>query len=119
MERDHYTCVYCGHMAVGLDHIIPRGHRMSTDNDDNLVAACSRCNTIAGSKFFNSLNEKRAYVLQNRTSFTCANCGKGAVLARWWQKYCSNACATKVHVAAYWRRRMTDSSLNKRRPLRP
>jgi len=43
MERDNYTCVYCGAPAEEVDHVIPRqigGHNYPS----NLVAACKTCN---------------------------------------------------------------------------
>ena len=43
MERDNYTCVYCGSPAEEVDHIVPKqigGH----DYPTNLAAACKKCN---------------------------------------------------------------------------
>ena len=43
MERDNWTCVYCGQPAEEVDHIIPKqigGH----DYPSNLAAACKKCN---------------------------------------------------------------------------
>lgn len=47
LERDHYTCVYCGarppDVTLEVDHILPRidgGRDVAT----NLVTACRRCN---------------------------------------------------------------------------
>ena len=47
LERDDFTCVYCG--AVGseselqVDHIHPKS-KGGADEDDNLVASCFECN---------------------------------------------------------------------------
>jgi 5-methylcytosine-specific restriction endonuclease McrA len=43
LERDDYTCHWCGEPATTLDHIqaVSRG---GTDHPDNLVAACAECN---------------------------------------------------------------------------
>jgi len=51
MERDNYTCQYCGKQSRNLtvDHFIPRerggGHRW-----DNLVACCIDCNNRKGNR---------------------------------------------------------------------
>jgi hypothetical protein len=47
MERDKYTCVYCGKPAQEVDHVIPQ-HLGGHDYPSNLVAACKRCNYIKG-----------------------------------------------------------------------
>ena len=47
MERDKYTCVYCGNPAQEVDHVIPQ-HLGGHDYPSNLVAACKRCNYIKG-----------------------------------------------------------------------
>lgn len=43
LERDNYTCVYCGNEATEADHIIPVA-KGGTDTMDNLVAACKKDN---------------------------------------------------------------------------
>jgi len=48
MERDNWTCVYCGKPADQVDHVIPRVHNGS-DLPNNLVASCSSCNNLKGS----------------------------------------------------------------------
>jgi 5-methylcytosine-specific restriction endonuclease McrA len=47
LERDHYTCVYCGKTAVVADHVIPRALGGQTTLE-NLVAACWHCNSVRG-----------------------------------------------------------------------
>ena len=47
LERDHWTCVYCGNPANQVDHVIPR-HRGGTDLPSNLVASCASCNVQKG-----------------------------------------------------------------------
>ncbi len=49
LERDNYTCAYCGVPARVVDHIIPtsRGGRGTRANG---VAACWRCNSKKGAK---------------------------------------------------------------------
>lgn len=55
-EAQGWKCCYCGvHMSVEcksknsvtLEHVIPKSQG-GTDNPDNLVAACNRCNTRRG-----------------------------------------------------------------------
>jgi 5-methylcytosine-specific restriction endonuclease McrA len=48
LERDRWSCVYCGQAANQVDHVIPRNHGGS-DLPTNLVAACARCNNLKGS----------------------------------------------------------------------
>ena len=47
LRRDEYRCRYCGakapHVALEVDHVIPRS-RGGEDTLDNLVAACFSCN---------------------------------------------------------------------------
>jgi 5-methylcytosine-specific restriction endonuclease McrA len=48
LNRDNWTCVYCGSPANEVDHVIPRNHG-GFDLPSNLVASCSRCNNAKGS----------------------------------------------------------------------
>jgi len=54
LERDHFTCRYCGRRAplveLEIDHVRPRA-RNGTDKDSNLVAACVDCNRAKRDKF--------------------------------------------------------------------
>jgi 5-methylcytosine-specific restriction endonuclease McrA len=49
--RDRHTCQYCGvtfgHAELTIDHVIPRSRGGDTDWN-NLVVACTRCNTRKG-----------------------------------------------------------------------
>tara|TARA_Y100000389_G_scaffold194636_1_gene224924 strand:+ start:215 stop:691 length:477 start_codon:yes stop_codon:yes gene_type:complete len=48
-ERDENTCQYCGaKKRLTIDHVIPRCHG-GEDTWENLVVACSSCNTKKGS----------------------------------------------------------------------
>lgn len=49
LQRDNYTCVYCGNEATQADHIIPKSLG-GKDELSNLVAACLRCNSTKGNK---------------------------------------------------------------------
>lgn len=43
IRRDHGRCVYCGHPATSVDHLL--GHAQGgLTQPDNLVAACAACN---------------------------------------------------------------------------
>ncbi|NOZ54987.1 MAG: HNH endonuclease [Gammaproteobacteria bacterium] len=52
-RRDGHVCLYCGeqfrHANLTRDHIIPMS-RGGTDNWENVVTACFRCNNQKGSK---------------------------------------------------------------------
>jgi hypothetical protein len=56
LERDDYTCAYCGEEADEVDHVEPLVLGGSNDVA-NLVACCSYCNRSKGAK---PLNEWRA-----------------------------------------------------------
>jgi hypothetical protein len=47
LERDNFTCQYCGRKApeviLEIDHIIPKNYN-GTDDIDNLITACRDCN---------------------------------------------------------------------------
>jgi hypothetical protein len=47
LERDRWSCVYCGESANQVDHVIPKNNGGS-DLPSNLVAACARCNNLKG-----------------------------------------------------------------------
>ena len=49
LERDGWTCRYCGGWANQCDHVVPRA-KGGTDDTDNLVAACGRCNRRKGAQ---------------------------------------------------------------------
>lgn len=44
LERDGYTCCYCGAAATDVDHIVPRS-KGGEDKSANLCAACGACNS--------------------------------------------------------------------------
>ena len=43
LNRDAWTCTYCGESANEVDHVYPKS-KGGEDTLDNLVAACRRCN---------------------------------------------------------------------------
>jgi 5-methylcytosine-specific restriction endonuclease McrA len=43
LNRDGWICFWCGQEANTCDHVIPVA-RGGSDDPDNLVAACKRCN---------------------------------------------------------------------------
>lgn len=49
LQRDAYTCGYCGRPGNTVDHIIPLS-RNGTDTWENTVTACFSCNSRKGSK---------------------------------------------------------------------
>ena len=68
-ERDRGICRYCDFPGEVLDHVVP--YRYSRSNEpDNLVVACARCNGLGGRHVFASLEEKRDFILaKRRTDF--------------------------------------------------
>ncbi|HLW01970.1 MAG TPA: HNH endonuclease [Ktedonobacterales bacterium] len=51
LERDNYTCVYCGRRGgrLTLDHVVPVS-RGGTSELNNLVTACVTCNSAKGTR---------------------------------------------------------------------
>ena len=59
-KRDNNTCQYCGARSkLTIDHVIPRS-KGGTDSWENLVVACSSCNTKKGSMFLEQTGMKLA-----------------------------------------------------------
>ena len=54
MQRDRRCCVYCQRPAGVVDHVVPLS-RGGTDTLDNLVAACSDCNSRKGWRLLEEL----------------------------------------------------------------
>ena len=50
LARDGYVCYYCGQDAMTVDHVISIKHGGDPISQDNLVAACRRCNSSKGSR---------------------------------------------------------------------
>ena len=44
LDRDYWTCHYCGQEATTVDHVIPIS-KGGTDEAANMVAACIKCNS--------------------------------------------------------------------------
>src|SRR6266436_1580674 len=74
LERDDYVCRYCGldgrasfenALIMRVDFVVPRA-RKGKKNPSNLVACCTPCNTIKGTRVYGSFDEARAYVLKQR-----------------------------------------------------
>ena len=74
LERDDYRCQYCGldgrasfdnALAMRVDFVIPRAKK-GKKNPENLVACCTPCNTIKGTKVFPSFDEAKKHVLLQR-----------------------------------------------------
>jgi hypothetical protein len=49
LRRDQHTCQYCGQEANTVDHVLPIALG-GTDEPNNLVAACARCNYSKGKR---------------------------------------------------------------------
>lgn len=50
LERDNYTCQYCGEYGDTIDHIIPKS-KGGISSFKNCICACKRCNTKKGDLF--------------------------------------------------------------------
>jgi 5-methylcytosine-specific restriction endonuclease McrA len=50
-RRDDFQCQYCGRhdLPLTIDHMIPRS-RGGEDSWENLITACTRCNTVKGNR---------------------------------------------------------------------
>ena len=74
LERDNFVCQYCGldgrgvfenALVMRVDFIVPRARKGKKD-PKNLVACCSPCNTIKGTKVYPSFEAAKAHVLGRR-----------------------------------------------------
>ena len=62
-NRDKYECQYCGsHDDLEIDHIIPLS-KGGTNEDDNLLTACHRCNSLKGDKNLKEFIEENKRVI--------------------------------------------------------
>ena len=67
LDRDDFTCVYCDEPALEVDHILPWSWN-GDDSEENLVASCRDCNSIASNKIFPSFQDKKEYILTIRST---------------------------------------------------
>lgn len=74
LERDNYVCQYCGldgranfenALIMRVDFVVPRA-RKGKKEAANLVACCSPCNTIKGTKVYASFDAAKNEVLARR-----------------------------------------------------
>src|ERR1700758_4228511 len=74
LERDDYVCRYCGldgrasfenALVMRVDFVMPRA-RKGKKEPGNLVACCTPCNTIKGTKVYPSFDAAKAAVLARR-----------------------------------------------------
>jgi 5-methylcytosine-specific restriction endonuclease McrA len=74
LERDEYRCQYCGldgrasfenALVMRVDFVVPRARKGKKD-PSNLVACCTPCNTIKGTKIYANIEEAKAFVLRSR-----------------------------------------------------
>jgi 5-methylcytosine-specific restriction endonuclease McrA len=74
LERDDHRCQYCGldgrasfenALVMRVDFVVPRARKGKKDAS-NLVACCTPCNTIKGTRVYGNFDEAKAYVLKQR-----------------------------------------------------
>jgi hypothetical protein len=74
LERDEHRCQYCGldgrasfenALVMRVDFVVPRARKGKKD-PSNLVACCTPCNTIKGTRVYGSFDEAKAFVLKKR-----------------------------------------------------
>jgi 5-methylcytosine-specific restriction endonuclease McrA len=74
LERDDHRCQYCGldgrasfenALVMRVDFVVPRARKGKKD-PNNLVACCTPCNTIKGTRVYANFDEAKAYVLKQR-----------------------------------------------------
>jgi len=74
LERDDHRCQYCGldgrasfenGLVMRVDFVVPRA-RKGKKIASNLVACCTPCNTIKGTRVYASFDEAKAFVLKKR-----------------------------------------------------
>tara|TARA_B100001123_G_C14721005_1_gene793094 strand:+ start:115 stop:633 length:519 start_codon:yes stop_codon:yes gene_type:complete len=59
LKRDNYRCQYCDKAknSLTIDHVIPK-NRGGKDTWENLVVACSKCNTKKGNSLLKNIEMK-------------------------------------------------------------
>jgi len=74
LERDDHRCQYCGldgranfenALVMRVDFVVPRAKKGKKD-PGNLVACCTPCNTIKGTRVYKNFEEAKADVLKQR-----------------------------------------------------
>jgi len=74
LERADYRCQYCGldgrasfenALVMRVDFVVPRARKGKKD-PRHLVACCTPCNTIKGTRVYAGMDEARAFVLARR-----------------------------------------------------
>jgi hypothetical protein len=74
LERDDYVCQYCGldgrasfenALVMRVDFVVPRAHK-GKKAPANLVACCTPCNTIKGTRVYPNFEAAKADVLARR-----------------------------------------------------
>jgi 5-methylcytosine-specific restriction endonuclease McrA len=74
LERDDYRCQYCGldgrasfenALVMRVDFVVPRARKGKKD-PGNLVACCTPCNTIKGTRVYPNFEAARDFVLKQR-----------------------------------------------------
>jgi 5-methylcytosine-specific restriction endonuclease McrA len=74
LERDNFVCQYCGldgrasfenALVMRVDFVKPRAHKGKKE-PRNLVACCTPCNTIKGTRVYASFEEAKKYILERR-----------------------------------------------------
>jgi HNH endonuclease len=74
LERDDYCCQYCGldgrasfenALVMRVDFVVPRA-RKGKKEPSNLVACCTACNTVKGTRLYVNFEEAKAFVLKKR-----------------------------------------------------
>jgi hypothetical protein len=74
LERDDYRCQYCGldgrasfenALVMRVDFVVPRA-RKGKKEPNNLVACCTPCNTVKGTRVYGNFEEAKAFVLKKR-----------------------------------------------------
>ena len=64
-EAWDHCCGYCGEEATSLDHIVPR-FKSGSNNRNNLVPACRRCNQNKASHDMKEWYQQQAYFCPDR-----------------------------------------------------
>jgi 5-methylcytosine-specific restriction endonuclease McrA len=86
LERDDYRCQYCGldgrasfenALVMRVDFVVPRAKKGKKE-PKNLVACCSPCNTIKGTRVYKSFEDAKAHVLAGREELRKAWAAKQA-----------------------------------------
>jgi 5-methylcytosine-specific restriction endonuclease McrA len=89
--RDSYECGYCGKQASTRDHVVPKAHG-GVNEWENVVASCTRCNSLKGDRLLAELGWKLAVTPRQPYGAVAVRLSLGcALMHESWEPYLAAA----------------------------